>query len=129
MTTLMAPPPSWTRTWTTPVPRSPARSAGRTDGKASLLLAFTGAVLALGAAAVLLLLVVRPRLRGHDRASFRYWARLDDDETIAGMQGGTRAARIRAMSGIAVGKFRPAAVRGRPEPGGSGPCCWPPPAA
>ncbi|MEU5269714.1 Pycsar system effector family protein [Streptomyces hygroscopicus] len=85
---------------------SVASETGRTDGKASLLLAFNGAVLALGAAAVLLLLVVRPRLRCHDRASFPYWARLDDDETIAGMQGGTRAARIRAMSGIAGGKFR-----------------------
>ncbi|WP_306920867.1 Pycsar system effector family protein [Streptomyces luteogriseus] len=36
------------------------------------------AVTALGAAAVLLLLVVRPRLGGDDRASFPYWARLDE---------------------------------------------------
>ncbi len=67
------------------------RAFGRTDGKASLLLAFNGAALAglasvadkelppvtkafgslavltLGAAAVLLLLVVRPRLHGRDR--------------------------------------------------------------
>ncbi|WP_449352706.1 hypothetical protein [Streptomyces shaanxiensis] len=75
----------------------------RTDGKASLLLAFDGAVLAglatgadtnlpavtktvgamavlaLAAAAALLLFVVRPQLGGADRASFRYWADMDDD--------------------------------------------------
>ncbi|MFH9090481.1 Pycsar system effector family protein [Streptomyces sp. NPDC017673] len=91
---------------------------GRTDGKASLLLAFNGAVLAglasvadkelppvtkafgslavlaLGAAAVLLLLVVRPRLHGRDRASFPYWARLDEDEIRACLDGDTRAARL-----------------------------------
>ncbi|MCX4429236.1 Pycsar system effector family protein [Streptomyces mirabilis] len=110
-----------------------ARVAGeiaRTDGKASLLLAFNGAalaglasvvdrrlpivtqacgaaaVLALAAAAVLLLLVVRPRLRGDDRASFPYWARLDDTAIRACMQGDTRAARIRVLSRIAVSKFR-----------------------
>ncbi|WP_405877981.1 Pycsar system effector family protein [Streptomyces sp. NBC_00005] len=101
----------------------------RTDGKASLLLAFDGAVLAglaavvdhplpavtqafgaaavlaLAAAAVLLLLVVRPRLGGNDRASFPYWAGLDDDAIRASMQGDTRAARIRVLSGLAVGKF------------------------
>ncbi|MGW3148839.1 hypothetical protein ACWDG1_30020 [Streptomyces sp. NPDC001177] len=37
----------------------------------------------MGAAAVLLLLVVRPRLRGDDRASFPHWARLDEDEIRA----------------------------------------------
>ncbi|MFD8221931.1 Pycsar system effector family protein [Streptomyces sp. NPDC059697] len=102
---------------------------GRTDGKASLLLAFNGAVLArlasvadkdlppaakafgtladltLGAAAVLLLLVVRPRLRGDDRASFPYWARLDKDEIRSCMDGDTRAARIRVLSTLAVRKF------------------------
>ncbi|MFJ3498804.1 Pycsar system effector family protein [Streptomyces sp. NPDC086091] len=102
---------------------------GRTDGKSSLLLAFNGAilaglasvadkdlppatkvfgtlaVLALGAAAVLLLLVVRPRLRGDDRASFPYWARLDEDEIRACMDGDTRAARIRVLSTLAVRKF------------------------
>ncbi|WP_331732398.1 Pycsar system effector family protein [Streptomyces sp. NBC_00989] len=102
---------------------------GRTDNKSSLLLAFNGAVLAglasvadndlppvtkvfgalavlvLGAAAVLLLLVVRPRLGGNDRASFPYWARLDDDEIRACMDGDTRAARIGVLSGIAVRKF------------------------
>lgn len=102
----------------------------RTDSKASLLLAFNGAVLAgvgstvdnhlpvltqvagaaavlaLGAAAVLLLLVVRPRLRGDDRASFPYWARLEDDGAVlASMTGDTRAARVRVLSVIAVGKF------------------------
>ncbi|MFE4999223.1 Pycsar system effector family protein [Streptomyces mirabilis] len=102
---------------------------GRTDGKASLLLAFNRAVLAglasvadkdlspvtkafgalavlaLGAAAVLLLLVVRPRLRGDDKASFPYWARLDEDEIRACMDGDTRAARLRVLSVLAVRKF------------------------
>ncbi|MCX4616495.1 DUF5706 domain-containing protein [Streptomyces mirabilis] len=106
------------------------RVSARTDGKASLLLAFNGAVLAglasvvdrrlpivtqacgaaavlaLAAAAVLLLLVVRPRLRGDDRASFPYWARLDDTAIRACMQGDTRAARIRVLSRIAVSNFR-----------------------
>lgn len=63
------------------------------------------AVLALGAAAVLLLLVVRPRLRGDDKASFPYWARLDEDEIRACMDGDTRAARIRVLSVLAVAKF------------------------
>ncbi|MCX4411526.1 DUF5706 domain-containing protein [Streptomyces sp. NBC_01764] len=107
-----------------------AGEIARTDGKASLLLAFNGAalaglasvvdrrlpivtqacgaaaVLALAAAAVLLLLVVRPHLRGDDRASFPYWARLDDTAIRACMQGDTRAARIRVLSRIAVSKFR-----------------------
>ncbi|MFJ1601539.1 Pycsar system effector family protein [Streptomyces sp. NPDC088261] len=101
----------------------------RTDSKASLLLAFNGAVLAglasvadkdlpaatkvigalavlaLGVAAVLLLLVVRPRLRGDDRASFPYWATLDDDGIRSCMEGDTRAARIRVLSTLAVRKF------------------------
>ncbi|MEU6460277.1 Pycsar system effector family protein, partial [Streptomyces sp. NPDC047065] len=101
----------------------------RTDTKASLLLAFNGAVLAglasladrglptvakaagalavlvLAAAAVLLLLVVRPRLGGGDRASFPHWARLDDTEILAGMHSDHRAARIRVLSTIAVRKF------------------------
>ncbi|MFE5372793.1 Pycsar system effector family protein [Streptomyces mirabilis] len=114
----------------TPVPESTnPRVSARTDGKASLLLAFNGAalaglasvvdrrlpivtqacgvaaVLALAAAAVLLLLVVRPRLRGDDRASFLFWARLDDTAIHACMQGDTRAARIRVLSRIAVSKF------------------------
>jgi hypothetical protein len=105
-----------------------AAEIARTDAKASLLLAFNGAVLAgvasaadkdlppvtmafgalavlvLGAAAVLLLLVVRPRLSGDDRASFPYWARLDD-EIRASLTSDTRAARIRVLSTIAVAKF------------------------
>ncbi|MFF5407873.1 Pycsar system effector family protein [Streptomyces misionensis] len=108
---------------------SVASEIGRTDGKASLLLAFNGAVLAglasvadkglppatkvfgslavlaLGAAAVLLLLAVRPRMRGDDKASFPYWARLDEDEIRACMDGDTRAARIRVLSVLAVAKF------------------------
>ncbi|MDX3637016.1 DUF5706 domain-containing protein [Streptomyces europaeiscabiei] len=108
---------------------SVASEIGRTDGKSSLLLAFNGAVLAglasvadkdlppatklfgalavltLGAAAVLLLLVVRPRLRGDDKASFPYWAGLDDDGIRACMDGDPRAARIRVLSTLAVRKF------------------------
>ncbi|MFF7603441.1 Pycsar system effector family protein [Streptomyces mirabilis] len=104
-------------------------ACGRTDGKSSLLLAFNGAVLAglasvadedlptatkvfgalavlaLGAAAVLMLLVVRPRLRGDDQASFPQRARLDEDEIRACMDGDTRAARIRVLSALAVRKF------------------------
>jgi hypothetical protein len=106
-----------------------AGEISRTDGKASLLLAFNGAVLAglasvadqdlppatkacgglaaaaLGAAAVLLLLVVRPRLRGDDRSSFPHWARLGEAEIRASMDGDTRPARIRVLSAIAVRKF------------------------
>ncbi|MER6342281.1 Pycsar system effector family protein [Streptomyces tendae] len=102
---------------------------GRTDGKSSLLLAFNGATLAglaalagqplpmparvlgsmavtaLGAATVLLLLVVRPRLGGQDRASFPYWARLAETQIHACMHGDTRAARIRILSHIALAKF------------------------
>ncbi|MER7496402.1 Pycsar system effector family protein [Streptomyces pharetrae] len=102
---------------------------GRTDGKASLLLAFNGACLAglaslagehlptptrvlggMAAAAivlatVLLLLVVRPRLGGEDRASFPYWARLAETQIHACMHGDTRAARVRILSRIAVAKF------------------------
>ena len=63
------------------------------------------AVLTLGAAAVLLLLVVRPRLRGDDKASFPYWAQSDDDAIRPCMDGDTRAARIRVLSILAVRKF------------------------
>ncbi|GEK04494.1 Pycsar system effector family protein [Streptomyces sp. 1-11] len=107
-----------------------AGEIGRTDGKASLLLAFNGAVLAglasladkdlppvtkvagiiavlaFGAAAVLLLVVVRPRLGGHDRASFPYWAQLEADEIPASMTIDTRPARIHALSTIALRKYR-----------------------
>jgi hypothetical protein len=106
---------------------------GRTDGKASLLLAFDGAVLAglasvadqplpllarisgsaavlaLAVAAVLLLLVVRPRLTGIGgpaRGTFPQWAALDEDEIRAVMQDDTRAARVRTLSAIAVSKFQ-----------------------
>ncbi|MFL4953308.1 Pycsar system effector family protein [Streptomyces sp. MMS24-I31] len=102
----------------------------RTDSKASLLLAFDGVVLAavvgayntqlplaakafgtaaaltLGAAAVLLLLVVRPRLKGNDAASFPYWARLKDDRQIlASLIVDARVARLRVLSQIALGKY------------------------
>ncbi|MEU1377765.1 Pycsar system effector family protein [Streptomyces triculaminicus] len=63
------------------------------------------AVFALGAAATLLLLVVRPGLRGDDRASFPYWARLDENEIRACMDSDPRAARIRILSTLAVRKF------------------------
>lgn len=105
---------------------------GRTDGKASLLLAFDGAVLAglasiadqpiplaaqifggaavlaLVVAAVLLLLVVRPRLAGVSgpaRGTFPQWAALDEGEIRAAVQDDTRAARVRTLSIIAVAKF------------------------
>ncbi|MDJ1645173.1 Pycsar system effector family protein [Streptomyces pakalii] len=102
---------------------------GRTDGKASLLLAFNGAVLAglatvadkdlptltkvtgalavlaLGTAAVLLLLVVRPRIRAQDSGSFSQWARLDEDEIRSRMTEDTRATRVRVLSTLAVRKF------------------------
>jgi hypothetical protein len=108
---------------------SVANEISRTDGKSSLLLAFNGAVLAglasvgdkdlplptkvfgaaavlaLGVAAMLLLLVVRPRLRGDDRASFPYWAQLDEDAIRSCMQGDPRVARIRVLSVLAVRKF------------------------
>ncbi|WP_394427192.1 Pycsar system effector family protein [Streptomyces sp. SGAir0957] len=106
-----------------------AQEVARTDNKSSLLLAFQGAALAglasvadtnlplptkafgtaavlcLGAAAVLLLLVVRPRLRGDDRSSFPHWARLDEQQIRSGMDGDQRAARIRVLSQLAVRKY------------------------
>jgi hypothetical protein len=54
---------------------------------------------------MLLLLVVRPRLGGDDKASFPYWAHLDETEIRACMDGDTRAARIRVLSDIALRKF------------------------
>ncbi|MGX5207196.1 Pycsar system effector family protein [Streptomyces violaceus] len=64
------------------------------------------AIATLGTAAVLLLLVVRRRLGGHDRASFPpYWARLGEAEIRACMTSDTHAARTRVLSGIAVAKF------------------------
>ncbi|MFJ5730959.1 hypothetical protein [Streptomyces paradoxus] len=47
----------------------------------------------------------RPRLRGDDRASFPYWARLNEDKIRACVDGDTRAARIRVLSTLAVRKF------------------------
>jgi Pycsar effector protein len=109
---------------------SVAGEIGRTDGKASLLLAFNGVVLAglasladkplptparilgalaaiaFGTACVLLLLVVRPRLGGSDRASFPHWARLGEDGIRACMDRDSRAAQVRVLSILAVGKFR-----------------------
>jgi hypothetical protein len=44
-------------------------------------------------------------LGGDDRASFPYWAGLDDTEILACMQGDSRAARIHVLSQIAVRKY------------------------
>ncbi|MFD6185652.1 Pycsar system effector family protein [Streptomyces goshikiensis] len=104
----------------------------RTDSKASLLLAFDGAVLAglasladkdlsvftkvvgglavlaLAAAAVLLLLVVRPCLAVSTAApgTFPQWARLEDTELEVAMDQDHRLARIKALSTLAARKFR-----------------------
>jgi hypothetical protein len=94
------------------------------DGKASLPLAFNGAVLvglaslpdktlpavtglpvlALGIAAVLLLLDDRARLRRDDWASFPHWSRLDEREIQACLGQDARAAQIRVLSVLVVGK-------------------------
>ncbi|MFB7446239.1 hypothetical protein ACFC01_49745 [Streptomyces mirabilis] len=63
-------------------------------------------MLALGAAAVLLLLVVGPRLHGRDRASLPHWTGLDEDEIPAPACRVTPAPRICVLSVIATGKFR-----------------------
>ncbi|MEU1037020.1 Pycsar system effector family protein [Streptomyces mirabilis] len=47
----------------------------------------------------------RPGTGGDDKASFPYWARLDEDEIRACMDGDTRAARLRVLSVLAVRKF------------------------
>ncbi|MEE6269157.1 Pycsar system effector family protein [Streptomyces diastatochromogenes] len=105
----------------------------RTDSKASLLLAFVGAVLAglasladkklplatqitggtavlaLVAAAVLLLLVVRPNLGGKGRVvqeGFPCWAQLSEDDLLAAMRQDTRVTRAKSLSMVAVAKFR-----------------------
>ncbi|MER5696072.1 Pycsar system effector family protein [Streptomyces mirabilis] len=107
-----------------------ATEIGRTDNKASLLLAFNGAVIAgllgaagmqlprlclavgglavmtLGASAVLLLLVVLPRLSGTDRASFPYWARCDSQQIHAEMRDDRRPERIRVLSQIVLRKYQ-----------------------
>ena len=105
----------------------------RVDNKASLLLAFDGAalaglaslatttaarlpaaayvlggtaVLALTVAAVLLLLVVRPRLGGAAPGSFAHLARLTEDEVPAALAEDTRAANVRVLSALAVAKYQ-----------------------
>ncbi|MFE7675820.1 Pycsar system effector family protein [Streptomyces albidoflavus] len=105
----------------------------RTDSKASLLLAFDGAalaglasvvdkdlptftkvvgalaVLALAAAAVLLLLVVRPCLTASGRPSpgtFPQWALLEENDLQEAMGQDYRPARVKALSILAVRKFR-----------------------
>lgn len=104
---------------------------GRTDSKASLLLAFDGAVLAglastadkdlppftqvvgglaaalLGLAAVLLLLVVRPNLGGGRtvREGFPCWARMEETDLRQAMTEDTRIARVKALSELAVRKY------------------------
>ncbi|MER5973297.1 Pycsar system effector family protein [Streptomyces sp. NPDC002055] len=111
---------------------SVAHEIGRTDSKASLLLAFDGAVLAglasladkdlplpaqivggaavltLTAAAALLLRVVRPNLGGRGRVvrdGFPRWAQLSEEALLQAMRADTRAARVKALSTIAVAKF------------------------
>ncbi|WP_329169423.1 DUF5706 domain-containing protein (plasmid) [Streptomyces sp. NBC_01267] len=106
---------------------------GRTDSKASLLLAFDGAVLAglasvadkdlslstqvvgglavvaLGAAAVLLLLVVRPCLTVPGRiahGTFPQWARMEEGALQESMTQDTRTSRVKALSVLAVRKYR-----------------------
>ncbi|MFJ5197925.1 Pycsar system effector family protein [Streptomyces sp. NPDC088394] len=108
------------------------RAFARTDSKGSLLLAFDGAVLvglasladkdlplpaqivggsaglALVAAAVLLLLVVRPNLGGRTPVpgTFTYWARMDADAIRASMGADIRSARIEALSTSAFTKYK-----------------------
>ncbi|CDR07317.1 Pycsar system effector family protein [Streptomyces iranensis] len=102
----------------------------RTDGKASLLLAFIGAVLAgvwtvagdahlptlvyvvggvgvllLVTAAALLLRVVRPNLSGAAVAGFPLWARLTGDEICALLAEDRRGEDIANLSRIALLKF------------------------
>ncbi|MFE5513987.1 Pycsar system effector family protein [Streptomyces sp. NPDC056529] len=105
----------------------------RVDTKVSFLLAFDGAILAglasladkpfplsariagavaalvLGVAAVLLLLAVRPNLGGRRRVireGFPLWAELEDQELLAALAQDTRTIQTRALSLLAVRKFR-----------------------
>ncbi|WP_411078343.1 Pycsar system effector family protein [Streptomyces sp. cmx-10-25] len=105
----------------------------RVDTKVSFLLAFDGAILAglasladkplplsariaggtaalvLGVAAVLLLLAVRPNLGGRRRIvreGFPRWAELEEPELLAALAQDTRAIKARALSLLAVRKFR-----------------------
>ena len=102
----------------------------RTDNKASLLLAFVGALLAgvwavasgrrlplvsllIGGAAVLmlaaasgvLLWAVRPNLGGARPVGFPRWATLAPEQVTADLSGDDRAEHIAVLSRIAVGKF------------------------
>lgn len=104
---------------------------GRTDNKASLLLAFNGAGLAglaslasnqlplnawtfgglsavaLGCSASLLLLVVRPNLSGADRASFPYWATLtSEDDLRSVLSEDRRLDSVAVLSRLAMRKYR-----------------------
>lgn len=102
----------------------------RTDSKASLLLAFVGALLAggwtvatgadlpavvlvvggagvglLATAAVVLLRVVRPNLGGDRPVGFPLWATLTAEEVRAELRTDRRAQHIATLSRIAVAKF------------------------
>jgi hypothetical protein len=105
-----------------------ANEISRTDGEASLPLAFNGAVfaglaflpdktlpaatevfgglavLALGTAVALLLLDDRLRLRRAGWASVPQWSRLDERKIQACLGQDARAARIRVLSVLVVGK-------------------------
>jgi hypothetical protein len=110
-----------------------AGEISRTDNKAGLLLALDGVlvaaaatlgqhlptaaliaagvgVVALVAAVVLGLLVVRPRLgtpNGNDRSSFVYWATCaTDDDVAASLAEDRRLTRVRVLSWIAMRKMR-----------------------
>jgi hypothetical protein len=109
-----------------------ASEISRTDQKAGLLLTLDGilvaglgllgkdlpvpalvasgvGVIALVAAVVLGLMVVRPRFgyKGvNDKGSFVYWADCTDDEVAASLAEDRRLARIRVLSGIARRKMR-----------------------
>ncbi|WP_314254840.1 Pycsar system effector family protein [Streptomyces kutzneri] len=63
------------------------------------------AVLALSIAAGLLLLVVRPRPRANDHASFPHWTWLAEDEIRSCTEGDTRVTRIRVLSILAVREY------------------------
>ncbi|MGY0065214.1 Pycsar system effector family protein (plasmid) [Streptomyces sp. LZ34] len=110
-----------------------ASDLGRTDSKASILLAFQGAALAgiatladkpiptpgryIGAAAVaalvastvLLLLVVRPRIggaNGHDQASFPYWATCTPEQIRTSLADLRLEHQTQVLSQIACRKHR-----------------------
>ncbi|MFD3622580.1 Pycsar system effector family protein [Streptomyces sp. NPDC058676] len=110
-----------------------ASEIARTDSKAGLLLTLDGVlvaglgllgkdlpvaalvasgvgVVALVAAVVLGLMVVRPRFGSpngvQDKGSFVYWADCTDDEVAASLAEDRRIARVRVLSGIARRKMR-----------------------